>query len=105
MRRSNFALRMPPALKERAEKAAEAQGVALNQLINMAVAQVVSTLDAAEYFRERGRRANRQETLRLLARAGVGNPPMPGDELPVVRGGKKRSKTARGKEKRKRLAA
>jgi hypothetical protein len=47
---------MLPALKERAEKAAEAQGVAVNQPINMAVAQMVSTLDAAEYFRERGRR-------------------------------------------------
>jgi len=105
MRRSNFALRMPPALKERAEKAAESQGVALNQLINMAVAQIVSTLDAAQYFRERGRRADRQETLRILARAGLGNPPMLGDELPISRERKTISKQRRSKSKPKRGAA
>lgn len=36
-----------------------------------------------EYFRRRARRANRAETLRILERAGKGNAPIPGDELPV----------------------
>ncbi len=88
-----------------AKKAAASQGVALNQLINMAVAQVVSTLDAAEYFRERGRRGDRQETLRLLARAGIGNPPIAGDEISPLRDRRKRHKPARGKDRKKRLAA
>jgi hypothetical protein len=35
-----------------------------------------------KYFRERGRRADRAITLRILDRAGKGNPPMDGDELP-----------------------
>jgi hypothetical protein len=83
MRRSNFALRLQPSLLEELRKAAEAEGVALNQLINVAVAEKVSALRTEDYFRERGRRADRAETLRILERAGKGNPPMKGDELPA----------------------
>jgi hypothetical protein len=82
MRRSNFALRLQPSLLEELRKAAELEGVALNQLINVAVAEKVSALRTEEYFRERGRRASRAETLRILDRAGKGNAPVPGDELP-----------------------
>lgn len=82
MRRSNFALRLQPSLLEELRKAAESEGVALNQLINVAVAEKVSALRTEEYFRERGRRAERAETLRILERAGKGNPPREGDELP-----------------------
>jgi hypothetical protein len=82
MRRSNFALRLQPSLLEELRKAAEVEGVALNQLINVAVAEKVSALRTEEYFRERGRRANRAETLRILGRAGRGNLPAEGDELP-----------------------
>jgi HicB family len=83
MRRSNFALRLQPSLLEELRKAAEAEGVALNQLINVAVAEKVSALRTEDYFRERGRRADRAETLRILERAGKGNPPIKGDELPA----------------------
>jgi len=83
MRRSNFALRLQPSLMEELRKAAKLEGVALNQLINVAVAEKVSALRTEEYFRERGRRANRAQTLRILRRAGKGNAPVAGDELPV----------------------
>jgi|SRR5579863_1043277 hypothetical protein len=82
MRRSNFALRLQPSLLEELRKTAELEGVAVNQLINVAVAEKVSALRTEEYFRGRGRRANRAETLRILDRAGKGNAPMPGDEIP-----------------------
>jgi hypothetical protein len=82
MRRSNFALRLQASLLEELRKAAELEGVAINQLINVAVAEKVSALRTEEYFRERGRRANRAETLRILGRAGKGNVPTPGDEIP-----------------------
>ena len=85
MRRSNFALRLAPSLMAEARKLADSEGVALNQLINVAVAEKVSTLRTAEYFRERASRANRRETLRILARAGKGIPPREGDELPPSR--------------------
>ncbi len=42
MRRSNFALRLQPSLLEELRKAAESEGVALNQLINVAVGEKVS---------------------------------------------------------------
>src|SRR5258706_9113462 len=82
MRRSNCAWRLQPALMEEARKAAESEGVALNQLINVALAEKVSALRTEEYFQERIRRADRAETLRILDRAGRGNPPIKGDELP-----------------------
>src|ERR1700723_763510 len=81
MRRSNFALRLQPSLLEELRKAAEVEDVALNQLINVAVAEKVSAR-TEKYFRERGRRADRAETLRILERAGQGSPPVEGDELP-----------------------
>jgi len=83
MRRSNFALRLQPSLLEELRKAAELEGVALNQLINVAVAEKLSALRTEEYFRERGSRADRVETLRILERAGKGNTPMTGDEIPT----------------------
>ena len=86
MRRSNFALRLQPSLLEEARKAAESEGVALNQLINVAVAEKVSTLRTQDYFAERARRSNRKETLRILDRAGKGNPPVAGDELFATKG-------------------
>ena len=39
MRKSNFALRLQPSLLDEARKLAEADGVALNQLIKVAVAE------------------------------------------------------------------
>ncbi|HEY2821498.1 MAG TPA: toxin-antitoxin system HicB family antitoxin [Candidatus Acidoferrum sp.] len=82
MRRSNFALRVPPSLLAEARKAAESEGVALNQLITLALAEKVSALRTLEYFEERARRANPKKVDQILARAGKGNPPLEGDELP-----------------------
>jgi hypothetical protein len=82
MRRNNFALRLQPSLMAEARKVAELEGVALNQLINVALAEKLSALRTEEYFQERIRRADRAETLRILERSGKGNPPAEGDELP-----------------------
>lgn len=97
MRRSNFALRLQPSLLEEARKIAESEGVALNQLINVAVAEKVSALRTQEYFATRARRSDRRETLRILDRAGKGNQPIPGDELPAE--GKKPSRKVSPGEK------
>jgi hypothetical protein len=83
MRKSNFALRLQPSLLDEARKVADAEGVALNQFINVAVAEKLSALRTESYFEERARRSNIPKALDILKRAGVGRPPLPGDELPV----------------------
>ena len=60
---------------------AAAEGVALNQLINMAVAEKVSALRTESYIAERAARANIPEALSILRRAGGGRRPVKGDEL------------------------
>jgi hypothetical protein len=80
MRKSNFALRVQPSLLEEARKAAEADGVALNQFVNVAIAEKVSALRTERYFRERAARGDLQKALAILDRSGVGNPPQKGDE-------------------------
>jgi hypothetical protein len=81
MRKSNFALRLQPSLLDEARQAAEAEGVALNQLINVAVAEKLSALRTEKYFMERASRASAPKALNVLKRAGVGNPPAKGDKF------------------------
>ena len=82
MKRSNFALRLQPSLMDEARKVAKAEGVAVNQLINVAVAEKLSVLRTEDYFAERAARADLGKALRILQRAGVGHSPVPGDEAP-----------------------
>jgi len=81
MRRSNVALRLQTSLLEEARRVAESEGVALNQLINVAVAEKLSALRTEDYFRERASRGNLGKAKRLLKRAGRGGTPVAGDEL------------------------
>ena len=81
MRKSNFALRLQPSLLDEARKVAESEGVALNQLINVALAEKLSALRTESYFSERAARADIPKALEILKRAGAGNPPVPEDDL------------------------
>ena len=83
MRRSNFTLRAPPTLLAEARKAAESEGVALNRLITLALAEKVSARRPEEYFEERARRADPARVSRILARVGKGNRLVESDELPL----------------------
>jgi hypothetical protein len=81
MRRSNVALRLQPSLLEEARRVSESEGVALNQRINVAVAEKLSALRTEQYFRERAGRADITKAKRILKRAGKGSAPVAGDEL------------------------
>jgi len=83
MKKSNFALRLQPSLMEEAKKVAKAEGVAVNQLINVAVAEKVSALRTEDYFAERAARGDIKRALQVLKRAGRGNAPVDGDDLPT----------------------
>lgn len=82
MKTSNFALRLQPTLMEEARELAKAEGVALNQLINVAVAEKLAIARTQEFFRRYTRGANVERAREILKRAGGDNPPMPGDEMP-----------------------
>jgi len=77
-----FSLRVPPTLLAEARKAADSEGVALNQLVNLALAEKISAMRTQEYFEERARQADPAKVTRMLARVGKGNPRIEGDELP-----------------------
>jgi hypothetical protein len=81
MRKSNFALRLQPSLLAEARRLAEAEGVALNQLINAAVAEKLSALRTESYFAERAGRGDVAKALGILGRAGLGKEPVEGDEV------------------------
>lgn len=81
MRRSNVALRLQASLLEEARRVAEAEGVALNQFINVAVAEKLSALRTDDYFRERAQRGDVGRAKRILKRTGRGNSPVAGDEV------------------------
>ena len=89
MKKSNFALRLQPSLMEEARRIAKDEGVAVNQLINVAVAEKIAALRTAEYFAERAQRGDLQKALRVLKRSGVSNPVVPDDELPNGMGGRR----------------
>jgi hypothetical protein len=95
MRKSNFALRLQPSLLDEARQAAEAEGVALNQFINVAVAEKLSALRTEKYFAERAGRASVPKALEILKRAGVGNPPRKDDRAGPTKKPTLRSRTAR----------
>ncbi len=77
MRRGNLALRLQASLLEEAKRVAEVEGVALNQLINVAAAEKVSALRTESYFLTRAGRANLDEAKKILKRAGRGKPRSP----------------------------
>lgn len=83
MRKSNFALRLQPSLLKEARRLAAQDGVALNQFINVAVAEKLSALQTETYLRERAARADLPAVLALLETKGGDQPPVPGDELPA----------------------
>ncbi|PWU01287.1 MAG: hypothetical protein C5B51_23185 [Terriglobia bacterium] len=76
-----MALRLQSSLLEEARRVSEREGVALNQFINVAVAEKLSAIRTEEYFQERSSRANLPKAKRILKRTGKGKPALPGDEL------------------------
>jgi hypothetical protein len=101
MRTSNFALRMQPTLLEEAKATAKDEGVASNQLINVAVAERLAATRTIQFFERYKRDANVEEALALLRRPRTGEPPREGDELPPSW---KRGKTQPARSQKKRLS-
>lgn len=86
MSQANYALRLQSYLKWEAERVAKEEGTTLNQFINVAVAEKLSALRTADYFRERAARANMAEAFALLNSFGTGGPLQEGDEIEGAEG-------------------
>jgi hypothetical protein len=85
MTKASYALKLQASLKREAARVAHAEGTTLNQFINVAVAEKLSALRTADYFRERAARADVDHALELLDRA-ADEPPRNGDEVaPALR--------------------
>jgi len=63
---SQFALRLPDSLHERARTLAQRDRTSLNQFITLAVAEKISTLEAMNFFRERAQRGELKKLQTLL---------------------------------------
>jgi hypothetical protein len=75
-----FPLSLPESIRRAAEDLARQDGVSLNQFVATAVAEKVSALQTATYFRRRAARADRAKFDQVLARLG-GLSPREGDEV------------------------
>ena len=81
---STFPFRMPEDLKAAVAAQAERAGVSLNQyLLSIVATHAGSQAEAERYFAARAARSSPARALDILARAGQGNSPEPGDELPL----------------------
>ena len=80
---STFPFRMPEELKAAATAQAERAGVSMNQyLLSIVASRVGAQSEAERYFSIRAARAVPGRAKEILARAGVGQAPESGDELP-----------------------
>jgi hypothetical protein len=77
---ATFPLRLPRSIKEGVERAAQRDGVSMNQLIATAVAEKLSAMETADFFESRAARADLDAFDRLMGRTG-GEPPREDDRI------------------------
>jgi uncharacterized protein (DUF1778 family) len=66
---SRLSIRLPQTLHAHLREAAEAEGVSINQLVAIAIAEKVATLQTLHYLEERAKRGSREQLLAILAKA------------------------------------
>ena len=78
---STLSLRLPDSLHNNLKRAAEEDGVSINQFISLAVAEKLSALQIYDLIAERARGASRKSFLEAMALVPKGEV-VEGDELP-----------------------
>ena len=76
-----YPLRLPRSLKEAVERLSRQDGTSINQFVATAVAEKVSALRTARFFKDRRARADFKTFDKIMRRRG-GKPPREGDEMP-----------------------
>lgn len=78
---SSFRLELPDDLEQRAAAQAQAAGLGLGEYIASALADRVAQAEADRFMASRATRSRAGQAREILARAGLGNAPRPGDEM------------------------
>ncbi len=76
---STLSLRLPNSIHRHAKRLAEEEGVSVNQLISLAVAEKLSAIDADRYLSERASKSSEAKFRRVLAKVPANKPDI-GDE-------------------------
>ncbi|MEY2942404.1 MAG: hypothetical protein RLY97_418 [Pseudomonadota bacterium] len=82
-KQTSFPLRLPPGIRSRVERLAEAEGISLNQFIALTLAEKLGASDERAFFADRKAGADFADLRRFIGRQG-GESPRAGDE--VLRG-------------------
>lgn len=77
---STLSLRLPDSIHRHAKRLADEEGVSVNQLISLAVAEKLSALDTERHIATRAARGSQAKFRAVLAKVPV-TKPEPGDEL------------------------
>ena len=77
----SYPLRLPRSLKDAVVRLSKQDGTSINQFVTTAVAEKVSALETARFFRDRRARADFKAFDRIMNRRG-GKPPRADDEMP-----------------------
>lgn len=75
-----LSVRLPDSLHQQLKELAQQEGVSINQLIVLSVAEKMSALKTEDFFRERAAHADRSTFLAVLDKA-ADVPPQSDDEL------------------------
>ncbi len=81
MRKANFALRLLPSISDELKRVSEAEGVSVNQYINIAVAEKLAVRNTADFFAERIRNSSPGDMRAILELAGSDEPEPEGDDV------------------------
>ncbi len=78
---SSLSLRLPDSLHRHLKQAAAADGISINQFVNLAVAEKLSALQTYDIIAERAKGASRSAFLQAMAKVPRGAVEA-GDEIP-----------------------
>lgn len=77
---STLSLRLPDYLHKQVRELAEREGVSVNQLITLAIAEKMSALITVEYLETRAERGSIESFRRIMSKVPT-VPPIEGDEM------------------------
>ena len=64
-----MSVRIPKTLHHQVRELADEEGISMNQFVMLALAEKVAALQTMDYLEERAKRGNREDLLKILAKA------------------------------------